>query len=444
MYLLENFIDYINKHQLFQKKDSLLLAVSGGADSSVLCELCSKAGFNFAIAHGNFQLRREESDDDENFVKSLSLKYNVPFFVEKFDTKQYAEINRLSTQEAARKLRYNYFEKILTDHHYKFILTAHHADDNVETVMMNFFKGTGIKGLRGILPKQHNIIRPLLFATRNDIEQFAEENNIAFVTDSSNKKSDYTRNFLRNEIIPSLQKVYPQLSKNISNNINRYADIEYLYNEKVAELKKSLITVKGNEVLIPALKLLKSKPLHSVIFEIIQAYGFSAAQVNEVQKLLIAESGKYVSSATHIILKNRKWLIISEKEKQAQTQHILIQSKAEKIEFDNKIFTISAVKTVEKTFTNNPLEVLVNADNIEFPLLLRKWAPGDYFYPLGMDKKKKISRFFIDQKLSLIEKNNSWVLESDKKIIWVLGLRIDNRFKIIEDTKCILKLSLTL
>ncbi len=441
MYLLENFIQYINKQQLFQKKDSLLLAVSGGADSTVLCELCSKAGFTFAVAHCNFQLRFEESSADESFVKALSEKYKVPFFVEKFNTKQYAETNKLSIQEAARKLRYDYFEKIAKEQHYKCILTAHHADDNVETVMMNFFKGTGIKGLRGILPKQKNIIRPLLFASRIDIEQFAQENNINFITDSSNKKNDYTRNFLRNEIIPSLQKIYPELPKNIIANINRFADIEYLYNEKIAEIKKSLITIKGNEVHIPALKLLKSKPLYSIVYEIIKTYGFSAAQVNEVEKLLTAASGKYISSSTHSILKNRKWLIIFEKAKQAKVEHILIEEKNEKIEFDGKLLLISK-ENIPSKFTNNLLEVLINADKIAFPLLLRKWKQGDYFYPLGMDKKKKLSRFFIDQKLSLNEKENIWVLESDKKIIWVLGLRIDNRFKITDGTTCILKLQL--
>jgi tRNA(Ile)-lysidine synthase len=441
MSLLLQFNIYIQKHHLFTKKDTLLIAVSGGGDSTVLCELCKQAGYDFAIAHCNFQLRGEESTRDENFVKALSEKYNVPIFVAHYDTAPYAEKEKLSIQEAARVLRYNFFKFLVTTHSFHFILTAHHADDNVETVLMNFFKGTGVKGMRGILPKQENIVRPLLFATRKDIEAYATENNIDFVNDSSNKKNDYTRNYLRNELIPAVEKVYTEVSKNITQNIDRFADVEYLYNESIDKIKKGLIEKKGNEIHIPALKLAKTKPLHTVVYEIIKDYNFTAAQVQEVQKLLTTDSGKYITSQTHRILKNRNWIIISNIDFQQESTHVLIEKEDKEIAYANGKIIIETLEGIDKIDTN-PAIACIDAAQIKYPLLLRKWKQGDYFYPLGMNKKKKLSRFFIDVKLSLIEKENVWVIESDKKIVWVVGLRIDDRFKVQIQTKNSLKIKI--
>jgi tRNA(Ile)-lysidine synthase len=441
MNLLESFKYYINKNNLFTKKDKLLIAVSGGADSTVLCELCSQAGFDFAIAHCNFQLRGAESTRDENFVTALAQKYNVPVFVAKYDTTFYAEKEKLSIQEAARALRYEFFKTLVFKHAFNAILTAHHADDNVETVLMNFFKGTGVKGMRGILPKHENIVRPLLFATRKEIETFTTENNIDFVNDSSNKKNDYTRNYLRNELIPAVEKVYTEVSKNIIQNIERFADVEYLYNESIEKIKKGLIEQKGKEIHIPVLKLAKTKPLQTVIYEIIKDYNFTAAQVHEVEKLLTADSGKYTTSQTHRILKNRNWLIISNTDAYLNSEHFLIEADDKAITFPQGKLKIEKLDGVYSMDTN-PAIACIDATQIKYPLLLRKWKQGDYFYPLGMDKKKKLSRFFIDLKLSLVEKEKIWVIESDKKIIWVVGLRIDNRVKVTDKTLGVVKVSL--
>jgi tRNA(Ile)-lysidine synthase len=443
MNFLQNFTAYIKTHNLFQQKDKLLIAVSGGADSTVLCELCKQAGYDFAIAHCNFKLRGEESDRDENFVRQLAEKYQVRIFVKEFDTNAIAKEQKTSIEETARNIRYDWFAALLEENNVDWLLTAHHADDNIETVMMNFFRGTGIKGMRGILPRQKNIVRPLLFARRQEIEKYATQNNIAFVTDSTNAESDYTRNYFRNELIPAIEKIYPETASNVLKNINRFLDVEEIYNESIYASKDKLLEKHGNEIHIPVLKLAKTKPLHTVIYEIIAEYNFTAAQVNEVEKLLSSESGKYIASATHRILRNRKWLIISPLNTVDNVSNYVIEKDETSIFFAGGRLDINTVAKPESLVTTADT-AFIDATHLKYPLLLRKWKQGDYFYPLGMDKKKKLSRFFIDIKLSLTEKENVWVLESDKKIIWIVGLRIDDRFKITDQTKYILRLNLAL
>ncbi|MFZ1304602.1 MAG: tRNA lysidine(34) synthetase TilS [Ferruginibacter sp.] len=462
MDLLKQFQQYIKQpagsfgQNLFQPKDKLLLAVSGGVDSVVLCELCKQAGYDFTIAHCNFQLRGEESERDENFVKELGKKYDVEVWVKKFDTEKYAGENKLSIQVAARELRYSWFSELLTkvksDLNSEFpnsqfpipdyLITAHHANDNIETLLMNFFKGTGINGLHGILPKQGNIIRPLIFAKKEALAEFALTNNLSFVEDSSNASDKYTRNYFRNQLIPDLQKVFPQVADNLLNNIERFREIEMLYQQSVDLHKKKLLEKKGKEIHIPVLKLLKTTPLHSVVYEIIKAYGFTAYQTEEVVALLKSETGKYIQSATHRILKNRNWLIIAPNEN-TEAETILIEQNNKSVEFQQGKISIELLSTTNHKLQTTNLAAQLNAAEIKFPLLLRKWKQGDYFYPLGMQKKKKLSRFFIDQKLSLTQKEKTWVLEMDKKIIWVVGLRIDDRFKLRDTTKDILQISLS-
>lgn len=456
MNLLKEFEQYIKQQNLFNTKDKLLLAVSGGVDSVVLCELCRRAGFDFFIAHCNFQLRAAESERDENFVRELGKKYAVEVFVKKFDTEKYAADNKCSIQVAARELRYAWFDEILNDVKNNFVsktgkqpatvvwlLTAHHANDNIETLLLNFFKGTGISGLHGILPKQKNICRPLLFAKKETLLAFANENQLPFVEDSSNASNKYARNYFRNELIPGLQKVFPQVEENLLDNIERLSDIEVAYLQFINQQKKGLMENKGNEVHIPVLKLLKAKPLKSIVFEIIKDFGFTAHQTGEVIGLLTSESGKYIPSASHRIIKNRNWLIISPN-KSTEAINILVEKTSKKIKFQPGTISfdiITSDKFSGHIQTANYIAQL-DAGEIKFPLLLRKWKAGDYFYPLGMNRKKKLSRFFIDQKLSITQKENTWVLEMDKKIIWVVGMRIDNRFKVKSNTKKILQVTL--
>ncbi|HQW83890.1 MAG TPA: tRNA lysidine(34) synthetase TilS [Ferruginibacter sp.] len=457
MNLLKEFKQNIQQQNLFNPKDKLLLAVSGGVDSVVLCELCKQAEYDFIIAHCNFQLRGTESERDETFVRSLGKKYSVEVLVKKFDTDKYATENKCSIQVAARQLRYNWFNEILTSLKDSVLfggskqlplnvklLTAHHANDNIETLLLNFFKGTGIYGLHGILTKQKNIARPLLFAKKQILIAFANEHSLNYVEDSSNASNKYSRNYFRNELIPGLQKIFPQVEENLLNNIERFKEIEMVYQQFIDLQKKKLVESKGKEMHIPVLKLLKVNPIKTIVYEIIKEYGFTPHQTEDIVVLLKSESGKYVESSSHRIIKNRNWLIISPNET-TEAVNILIEESDHQIKFQQgemgfKIFAATSAAYQQQT---SDFIAQLNADEIKFPLLLRKYKTGDYFYPLGMNKKKKLSRFFIDQKLSLVQKEKIWVIEMNKKIIWVVGLRIDNRFKITNSTKNILRISLS-
>jgi tRNA(Ile)-lysidine synthase len=448
MSFLQRFQQYILEHHLFSPGDTLLLAVSGGIDSVVLCELCKQAGYSFIIAHCNFKLRGDESERDATFVQQLAQKYKVPFLKKEFNTAEYAQAHKLSIQEAARELRYSWFAELLNRETENlqpvtgnWLLTAHHLDDNIETMLMHFFRGTGIHGLRGMLPKQGHIVRPLLFARKHELKQFATENNLTWVEDSSNALDKYSRNYFRNQLIPLVQHIYPEAENNLAGNLRRFADMEQLYEQAIALHKKKLLEYKGEEVHIPILKLQKSAPLHSIVYEIIRDFGFSAAQVEEVIKLLGSESGRYVQSASHRIIKNRRWLIIAQAHTE-QAQTLVIDADEDRIVFENGALALQQIKDKNVQLVNDPAIALIDKNTLQFPLLLRKWKRGDYFYPLGLKKKKKLARFFIDQKLSMTDKEKVWVLESNKKIVWVVGLRIDDRFKITGSTKQILRIQL--
>ncbi len=445
MGLLLRFIESVKKMNLFSPKDKLLLAVSGGVDSVVLCELCKQAGYDFTIAHCNFQLRGEESERDEEFVKKLGNRYKVGIKVKKFDTEKYAAENKLSTQEAARELRYAWFAEFVTPGSRlptsDFLLTAHHSDDNAETLLMNFFRGTGLHGLTGIPERAGYIRRPLLLFSKSELIAFADENNLAFVEDSSNQSSKYTRNFFRNEIIPAISKVFPQVKENLQDNIHRFKEIEKLYQLSVGELKKKICKQRGNEVHIPVKQLMGFNN-RALIYEIISPYGFHERQVNEVIKLSESESGKYIQSPenNYRIIRHRHWFIISPVTGEA-TENIVIESENKEIQFALGKLQIHTTLNF-KPETSNDIASL-DARQITFPLLLRKWKQGDYFYPLGMKKKKKLSRFLIDLKLSKTEKEKVWVIESNQRIIWVVGYRIDERFKVTDKTKQVLQFFLS-
>ena len=467
MGLFEKFIAFIKKENLFLPKDKLLLAVSGGVDSVVLCHLCKQAGYDFVIAHCNFQLRGEESERDEQFVGTLGEKYGVQVFIKRFDTVTYASENKQSTQEAARNLRYRWFLELTVSEeldggviqtkgttpgwhfsmnenkHRILTLTAHHANDSVETLLMNFYKGTGIRGLQGILPRHELLpflVRPLLFATKEQLLSYAIQHNLSFVEDSSNASNKYTRNYFRNQLIPDIKKVYPQAEDNLIDNLQRFREIEILYQQSIQHHKNKLLEKRGSEIHIPILKLLKSIPLVTILYEIIRDFGFTSHQTEEVIGLLKSETGKYIESGSHQIIKNRSWLIITPIQSE-EAQHILIEEKDKKIVFQAGEIQIEKMEITKIQLSSDSLIAMLDEAAITFPLLFRKWKQGDYFYPLGMQKKKKINRFLTDQKLSLVEKGNTWVLEMDKKIIWIAGMRIDDRFKVTPATKKIVKIS---
>jgi tRNA(Ile)-lysidine synthase len=443
MNLIQHFKYYISNNNLFSPKDKLLLAVSGGVDSIVLCELCKQAGYVFIIAHCNFQLRGEESERDEKFVKELAAKYKVDFFSKTFDTKAVATQQKKSIEETARYLRYEWFEELRTQKKCDRIVTAHHADDNIETIAMKFFRGTGLKGLTGIKSKNGNIVRPLLFARKNELEDFGLLQELKFVQDHTNFENDHTRNFFRNKLIPLFRSAYPGVELNLLNNIERFTEIEKLYRLSVGDIKKKLVKLKGKEWHIP-IKQLMGYNNRALIYEVIVDFGFTEKQIDEVIKLSESESGKYIDSPTsnYRLIRHRQWFIISSVNS-AESATIIIEEKDKQTIFEEGTLQLEKPQTSNlKRQTSNNIAQL-DAKEISFPLLLRKWKTGDYFYPLGMKKKKKLSRFFIDQKLSKTEKEKAWVIEMNKKIIWVVGHRIDDRFKISDNTNSVLQISIT-
>ena len=457
MNLLQQYKEFIKNENLFSQKDKLILAVSGGVDSVVLCELSRQAGFDFIIAHCNFQLRGEESERDEKFVKCLGEKYDVEVRIKRFETEKFAEENKLSIQEAARNLRYEWFAELVgsgesgvgsqNSELRTFLITAHHANDNAETILMNFCRGTGLHGLTGIPVTYGNIKRPLLGFTKDELFQFAKAHKLDFVEDTSNLSSKYTRNLFRNEIIPAISKVYPQVSENLNDNIARFKEIDKLYKVAVANIKKKLVNEKGSEWHIPV-KQLMGYNNKALIYEIISDFGFSEKQIDEVIKLSESDTGKFIDSPTsdYRIIRHRHWFIISPAAT-ASSGIVIIEEKEKLVNFQEGKIEIEILQTSNPDKSGQALKLqtsnniaLLDAKEISYPLILRKWKTGDYFYPLGMKKKKKLSRFFIDQKLSKTEKEKAWVIEMNKKIIWVVGQRIDDRFKVTEKTRSVLKL----
>jgi len=429
------------EHYKLQKLN-LAVAASGGLDSSVLCELCYQANISFCMVHCNFGLRGEESERDEAFVKTLAAKYNVALIVESFETASYAGTHKISIQEAARELRYKWFYKLHTEGRYDYLLLAHHANDNVETTLMNFFRGTGIEGLTGIPVTIQPVkgIRPLLRHTREEILSFAKQNHLEWVEDSSNESTKYTRNFFRHEILPAIKKVYPQANENVLDNIERFKKVNALYQWGVTQLKNKVCNVYKSEVHV-LIALLQQHKHTSLIYEIIRDYGFGQNQVEEVLRLCTGESGKYIANTGYQIIRHRNKLIISPVSICSET--IAINDDVKRLQLVTQEVALKTFSKEKWQLNSSRLVAQLDAKEIEYPLVFRRWKKGDFFYPLGMRKKKKLSRFFIDQKLSMIEKEQVWVVESNKKIIWLSGLRIDERFKVTPSTKAILEISIS-
>ena len=422
----------------FSKDGHFVLAVSGGADSVVLAHLLKGAGINFEIAHCNFGLRGAESDRDENFVQALAVSLDVPFHVKHFDTNAFALEHKISIQEAARDLRYAWFATFNT-----IVVTAHHANDNIETVFMHFCRGTGIAGLTGIEPYKANerLLRPLLIFHKQEILDYANEAGIAFVEDSSNSSDKYTRNFFRHQVLPSVREVYPQSEQNILLTIKHLREVSEVYKEAMQKIVSKLQFINGNEIHIPVLMWQKAKPLDTITFEMLYPYGFTAAQVPEVIKLLSAYNGAVLLSGTHRLIKNRNWMILAPLALAINTSVVVVEQNDASIDFPVGTLTLqTTIAQVPDASDNNTC--MLDAAALQYPLILRPTATGDYFYPLGMQKKKKLSKFLIDLKLSKTAKEKVWVLVSNNRIVWVIGYRIDNRFKITPASKYVVKLSL--
>jgi tRNA(Ile)-lysidine synthase len=436
----ERFLENIKIKKLFEPNQKILLAVSGGIDSMVMLYLFEKSGFDYGIVHCNFQLRGDESDQDEEFVKKQVLIHGVSSFFKRFDTEEYAQINGISIEMAARDLRYEYFEKIRIEHHYDFIATAHHSDDLIETFFLNLTRKTGIKGLTGIKDKSGKIIRPLLFASRDEIEKFASENYIEFREDSTNSEVFYQRNFLRHRILPLFSELNPSFKKNILASIENLKDAETVYSGFFEIEKQKVLENATDSQIIDIEKLRKSEHPKILLLEILTAFNFNPSVTEEVFQSLEGEPGKQFYSKTHRLVKDREKLFVSEI---TERENRIFYIEAGDIELFAP-FGINIEKLPGKDFKIRKEKNMACLDfeKLEFPLLIRKWQHGDYFQPLGMTGFKKVSDFLIDEKIPVHEKENTWLLFSGNKIVWIIGHRIDNRFKISPVTKNIFKIEI--
>lgn len=438
--MLSSFLKYIEKENLFRTENKILLAVSGGIDSVVMCELFHLAGLKFGIAHCNFQLRDLESDQDEEFVEGLSAHYNVSFHNTTFDTASFAKENKHSIQVAARELRYTWFEKIRQEYNYHCIATAHHLNDSIETVLFNFSRGTGIAGLHGILPKQGAVVRPLLFVTKQDIEVFAKKKKLNFREDSSNASDKYTRNKIRHSIVTLLKKLNPDFERAAAGTIQRLIDTEQIYEQAVANQRAAIVKTTNNTTTISIRSLKKLNPIQAYLYEFLKPFNFNSATIDELKEALNGESGKQFFSATHRLIKDRDTLIIKElRDSKALTNSIYKLKKNQK-ELLTETFKLQFKKLKIYKISSASSSATIDLKKLEFPLEIRKWQKGDFFYPLGMKGKKKLSDFLTDKKFSLFEKENTWLLLSGNKIVWVIGLRMDERFKVMETTDEVLQI----
>lgn len=438
--MLEEFLKFINEKHLVSPGQNVLLAVSGGLDSMVLLDLFEKSEFNFGIVHCNFKLRGEESDADEDFVKSRVLVHGVPSFFETFETEEYAQICGISIEMAARELRYNYFEQIRHENNFDCIATAHHQDDLIETFFLNLSRKTGIKGLTGIKEKNGHIIRPLLFTNRVEIEKYASENYIRFREDSSNSEVRFQRNYLRHKILPLFNHLNPSFKSNLLASIENLKDAGAVYTYFMQTENQKVVHTDAEHTIVDISKLQKTVFPKTLLFEILSAYSFNPVVINDVFNGLETESGKQYFSKTHRLVKDRKLLFISKrKEKEDRLYYI----EADDIElFQPMDITIDKIDKTKFVLDRSHDVACIDLEKVEFPLLIRTWKQGDYFQPLGMKGFKKVSDFFIDQKIPIHEKENTWLLCSGKKVVWIMGCRLDERFKITPQTRQVLKIQI--
>ena len=438
--MLKYFQNFIKEENLFSEHDKILVAVSGGIDSVALCQLMHDSGYSFGIAHCNFQLRGDESDGDEKFVNQLAKDFGVNFHVKKFETKKYSEENNISIQMAARELRYSWFEEIRDKNKYNSIAVAHHLDDETETFFINLIRGTGIAGLHGIKPKTGNIIRPLLFTNRAEVEMYINKKKIKFREDSSNSSDKYLRNKIRHQLIPLLKEMNPDIKDSLSSTIARIGKIENIFNEVVENEKRKIVTKEESLIKLDIKAILKLNEKEIYLYEFLKPYGFNGDMVAKIVSKLNSESGKIFLSPSHKLVKDRKYLLVTSLDNIAKQNNYKITAKTKSLTVPIKLkFFVSEINKNFKIQNNKNIATL-DFDKLNFPLTLRTWKIGDFFYPLGMKSKKKLSNFFTDKKLSLFEKEKTWLLCNGEEIAWIVGYRIDNRYKVTEKTKKILNI----
>ena len=432
--MLQKFFQHIHNNFSFLKENRLLLACSGGLDSLVLAHLCKQANLDITLAHCNFKLRGKESDGDEVFVQQLAKELGVEFISTTFNTKQEMATAGGSTQMVARKLRYEWFETVLQERKLDYVLTAHHADDALETFIINLSRGTGIDGLSGIPSKYGNIVRPLLPFSREELAAFARDNNLRWREDSSNSDSKYLRNQIRKEIVPKLKELHPTFLDNFLSTQTFLTQSKTVLESAYREMQEKLFKKHGRGFQIDVKELKLLKPLEAYLYGIFNYYGFTAW--DDIKSLIDAGSGKEIHSPTHRLLKDRDSLFLQSREVKSEGFYN-IEKDIEHIQEPIKLL-LETTTGLEKEGNN---VAFFDKEKLNYPLTLRKWKKGDYFYPLGMQGKKKLSKFFKDEKMDVFSKENQWLLCDGEKIVWVIGKRADERYKIDGNTSQILKIT---
>ncbi len=436
--MLERFRSFVAGHALFEPKDRVLLAVSGGVDSMVMVHLFIDAGFEFGVAHCNFQLRGKDSEHDQAFVADYCHKRGIPFFTENFSPKNYAEESGMSLQMAARELRYAWFTKVLERENYHWLATAHHLNDNIETVMFRWVNGGGLDQLTGIPLKNERVIRPLLFATRSEIDKYALDYKIKWREDSSNASDDYSRNFIRHEVIPKLKEINPSLEKTFTDSIQKLKGAHELMVRALEQLKDSITKTEGNQFFIDINLLLLLKNPGFICYEWLRPMGFDWDRCDQLVSSLPGQPGRKFLSATHEAVIDREYIVISPVGE--WSGEVFVEEGQDKAALGP--WTISIRKLSQARVIGDRRYACLDISKLRFPLLWRKWKPGDSFFPLGMKHKKKVSDLLIDDKISVADKAHVTVLESQGEIVWVAGHRIDDRYKITDQTKSVLEVIL--
>ena len=436
--MLARFSDFISHHELFDPQDRILVAVSGGIDSMVLLTLFLEAKYDVGIAHCNFQLRGTESDQDERFVRSFCAEADLPYFVQGFDTKNYAGEKGLSVQMAARELRYAWFSEVMEREKYHWLATAHHLNDNLETVLLRWTHGAGLDQLTGIPLKNGKIVRPLLFATRTEIEAYATAEHVKWREDSSNASEDYQRNFVRHNVIAKLKEINPSLEETFVNSLEKLSGAHELMQRGLEQLKDSITHAEGNRFLIDKNLLMLLQHPKFVCYEWLRPFGFEWDRCAQLVDAMGGQVGKQFLSPTHQAVIDREFIIVSPL--QESLNEILIEEGQDKAMLGPWMLTIKSSKGSPVSYKAN--QGSFDRSKIKFPVLWRKWRSGDVFFPLGLGHRKKISDFLIDGKVSLTEKNLLTVLESGGEVIWVVGHRVDDRFKVTSKTTAVLEVTI--
>ena len=415
--MLTHFKKHIDQNFLKLKENKFLLAHSGGVDSSVLFDLFLKLDLQFGLVHCNFNLRGNESEDDYNFVKEIADSNKKIFFYKKFNTIKYSTLNKKSIQLSARELRYNFFLKILEKENYKYIVTAHHLNDQLETFLINSSRGTGLRGIIGIPSNNNNLLRPLLIFSKDKILDYAKKNKIKWREDSSNKENKYLRNFIRNKIIKAWIKYDPELINKFSNTLKNLNSTHEAFKVIIKKFKKDYFLENRNGYYISIKELTKLNPIDFYLFQLFEAYGYS--NTTDLSNLINSQSGKYLLSKSHRLTKGREVLILSKIKNLSKDEFYWNLKNSFNIPIELKI-----VKN--NNFDNKTISL--NKNDLKLPLIVRKWKIGDFFYPKGMKGKKKISKYFKDEKFDINQKENQWLLCSGDNILWVIGKRADRRF----------------